>query len=70
MERGGAQISSPAILGLLKSLSLASACRTLEAPMRLERAAERVAANTPRVIRGAKMLMYCIRLQQSKNRLY
>ena len=26
--------------------------------MRLERAAERVAANTPRVMRGAKMLMY------------
>ncbi len=41
------------ILYSLKSLSLAMASKTREAPMRLERAAERVAANTPRVIRGA-----------------
>ncbi len=42
----------------LKSLSLAMACKTLEAPMRLDSPAERVAANTPNVIRGAKTLIY------------
>ena len=43
---------------LLKSLSLASAWSTLEAPMRLERAAESVAANTPRAISSGRMLIY------------
>lgn len=46
--RGGVSV-----FDLLKSLSFARACRTREAPMRLERAAERVAENTPSVIRGA-----------------
>ena len=47
-------------LDSLNSLSLARACSTLEAPMRLDRDAERVAANTPRVIRGANTLIYCV----------
>ena len=42
----------------LNSRSLARACSTLEAPIRVERAAERVAANTPTVIMGGRALMY------------
>ena len=41
----------------LKSLSFARACRTLEAPIRLERAAESVAANTPTVMSWGTTLM-------------
>ena len=43
---------------LLKSLSLARAWRTLEAPMRLDRAADSVAENTPMVIISGTALMY------------
>ena len=42
----------------LKRRSLARACRTREAPMRLEREAERVAANTPHVMSSGTALMY------------
>ena len=42
----------------LKSLSLARAWSTLEAPMRLERAADSVTENTPMVIISGRELMY------------
>ena len=41
----------------LNSRSFARAWRTREAPMRLERAADSVAANTPTVMRGGTTLM-------------
>jgi len=42
----------------LNSLSLARAWRIREAPIRFDRPADRVAANTPRVIRGAYTSIY------------
>ena len=42
---------------ILKSLSLARASRTREAPINVERAAERVAANTPIVMNAGFILM-------------
>ena len=52
-EKKDTSLSNLAGTHLLNSLSLASASKTREAPIKLERAAERVAANTPRVMRGA-----------------
>ena len=53
---------------VLKSRSFASACSTREAPIRLERAAERVAENTPIVIMAGTAFMYCRRTEICVNR--
>lgn len=53
----GTQFYSGMGFDSLNSLSFARAGRTCEAPMRLERAADSVTANTPTVMRGGTTLM-------------